>query len=117
MKNKLSLNKQLKEARNYIYESRNHIYLIVLIFFVFAVFGFIFSSHLGFIEDFLKELLGKIKGLNGFEITVFILQNNLQSAFFGMLLGVFFGIYPIIGIIGNGVVLGYVFSLVIAEEG
>ena len=32
-------------------------------------------------------------------------------------MGVFFGIYPIIGIIGNGVVLGYVFSLVIAEEG
>ncbi|MAG37780.1 hypothetical protein CMI45_00110 [Candidatus Pacearchaeota archaeon] len=117
VKNNLSVRKQFREAVRYVKESKNHIYSVILIFIASAIFGLTFSSHLGFIKDLLREILSKVEGLNGIELTVFILQNNIQSAFMGMLLGIFFGIFPIISLIGNGVVLGYVSSLVIEEAG
>ena len=115
MKNKLSLNKQLKEALKYIYECREQIYVIIALFFVSSILGFIFSEKLGFIEMYLREILLKVEGLDGFELTFFILQNNVQSAFFSMIFGVFLGLSAIFNTIGNGVVLGYVSSLVVRE--
>ena len=32
------------------------------------------------------------KGMNGLQLIIFILQNNIQTAFIGMLLGLFFGL-------------------------
>jgi stage II sporulation protein M len=116
-KNKLSLKKQLNEAKKYVKESREQIYVIIALFFVSAVLGYVFSERLGFIEELLRQIISQIEGLNGVEITAFILQNNIKSAFFGMLFGFFFGIFPIFNAVGNGLVLGYVSNLVVAEAG
>jgi stage II sporulation protein M len=51
------------------------------------------------------------------ELTSFIFRNNLQSSFFGMIFGVVFGIFPIITIIANGYLLGYVASVAVNAEG
>jgi len=116
-KNKLSLKNQWKEAKRYIVECNEQIYVIITLFFVSSVLGFVFSDYLIFIEDLLREIIYQVEGLSGVELIVFILQNNVQSAFFGMLFGVFFGVFSLINSVGNGIVLGYVSSLVVSESG
>lgn len=111
----LSFKKQFDEAKSYVSECKVQIYSILVIFFVSAFFGFLFSDKLGFIKELLREILSRVEGLNSVELIFFILQNNVQSAFFGMFFGVFLGIFPLFNAIGNGVVLGYVSSLVISE--
>ena len=51
------------------------------------------------------------------ELINFILLNNLQSSFFGMIFGVLLGILPVIVIIANGYLLGFVASISIEAEG
>ncbi len=114
-KNRLSVKKQWKEALKYIHECREQIYVIIVLFFVSSILGFVFSEKLGFIEIYLRGIFLKVEGLNGIELTLFILQNNVQSAFFSMIFGFFFGLSAILNTVGNGVVLGYVSSLVVRE--
>ena len=40
----------------------------------------------------------------------FILQNNVQSALFSLIAGIFLGIPPLLSAVTNGVVIGYVLS-------
>lgn len=87
------------------------------IFLLSAIFGWAFSSQLGFIDKFLKELIDNTEGLNTFQLIAFIFFNNLRSALYGMLLGIFFGIYPLINSIINGSVIGYVFNKVYGITG
>jgi len=110
-------NNMWKESVKYLKETRNYIYAAIGIFFVSAIIGFLFSDNFSFFNDFLKELVGKIEGLNTFELIWFIFQNNVLSAFFAMTLGIFLGIFPVVNAIMNGTVLGYVFSLASAREG
>ncbi|MBU1103593.1 MAG: stage II sporulation protein M [Nanoarchaeota archaeon] len=109
-KQNLSVKTQFKEAISYLKESTNYIYASVAIFFASSIAGFIFSTHLSFIDKLLAELIAKTQDLNTAEMVFFILQNNLQSSFFAILLGVFLGLFPLFAAISNGVVLGYVLS-------
>ncbi len=113
----LSLRKQWNEAWNYIGKSKNQIYFIILLFFVSSWVGYVISSYLGFLDEFLRELVLQVENLNVFELIFFIMQNNAKTAFFGVLFGVFLGIVPIVTAVGNGIVLGYVASKVVAEVG
>lgn len=111
MKNKketLHLGEQFREAKNYLKELYNYIYLALGIFILSSIFGFVFHSKLTFIDDFLKQLIDRTSGLNTGEMVFFILQNNLQSALFSVFFGIFFGLFPITSNFSNGVVLGYV---------
>lgn len=104
----IGFKKQFFISLDYLRESRNYIWAIALIFVVGIFFGAAYSSNLGFLDDILKGLIDKIEGLDEFGIILFILQNNLKSAFFGMALGLFLGIFPILNCFSNGAVLGYV---------
>ncbi|MBU1051844.1 MAG: stage II sporulation protein M [Nanoarchaeota archaeon] len=112
MKNKkyLSIKTQFKEALSYLKETKNYIYISIFIFLLGSIFGFLFSSHLIFIDKYLAELIAKTADLNTTEMVFFILQNNLQSSFFSILFGIFLGIFPLLSNITNGVVLGYVLA-------
>lgn len=101
----------------YLKESRNYIYLVIALFFAFSVIGYLFNEQFSFLDEFLRGLIERVEGLNAIELIFFIFQNNLQSAFFGFVLGIFLGIMPVISAISNGVVLGYVFAQASAEEG
>ena len=81
-----SLSGQFREALDYIMECRKYIYVAIMIFFVSAVFGFVFADRLRFIDGILAGLVAKAEGLNGFELFFFILQNNIQAAFLALLL-------------------------------
>jgi len=107
----------IKESVKYLLESWQFILAITALFFFGAVLGFVFSSNLSFLDKVIQELIEKTSGLEGLPLTLFILFNNLSSAFYGILLGVFLGIMPVFSSFGNGLLLGYVSSKVIGAGG
>lgn len=111
---------QYKKSFDYIKESRNFIYSVIGIFFVFALIGFFVPASDILKEQifkFIQELLEKTQGMSGLELAFFIFWNNIQSSFFGIVLGVFFGIFPIIASIANGYLLGFVSRQSVGIEG
>ena len=96
---------------NFIKESKIFIYAIIGIFLFFTLIGFFIPTPEAVSDQILKfieELLKKTQDLSQPELIRFIFLNNIQSSFFGMILGIFFGIFPIITAIANGYLLGFV---------
>jgi len=119
MKNKFSLKTEYKKSFYYIRDSKNYIYGIIGIFFLFLLVGFFVpvpESLSEKIMEFIRELIGKTENMSHFELIEYIFLNNLQSSFFGMVLGVFFGLFPLITAIANGFLLGYV-ALISVDSG
>jgi len=119
-KNNFNLKKEYKQSWDYLKDSRNFIYSIIIIFFLFALIGFFvpISPELEkVIMDFLKELLEKTKDFNQWEMVEFLFLNNLQSSFFGLIFGVVLGIFPMFASVVNGYVLGFVALKSIETEG
>ena len=117
---KFNLKKEFNKSLNYIKESKNFIYIVIGIFFFFAFIGFFIPTPDSISEQLLKfiqELMEKTAGMNQWELIQYIFLNNLQSSFFGLVLGVFFGIFPIITTIVNGYILGFVSIKVVSVEG
>lgn len=118
LRRQLDVREQFKEALSFIRESRVFTFLIIGVFFLSAVVGFVFASHLGILDQLLRDLIDQTEGLQFIPLLFFILQNNLMSALFALLLGaVTFGIFPIGGALLNGLVLGYVLEKVSAIAG
>ena len=111
---------EYKKSWNFIRESKNFIYSVIGIFFIFSLIGFFITTPTIIAEQILKfieELLLKTKDMSQFELTKFIFFNNVQSSFFGIVFGIFLGIFPLIAVVTNGYVLGFVASLVVDSEG
>ncbi|MBI3333900.1 stage II sporulation protein M [Candidatus Pacearchaeota archaeon] len=106
-----------REAIRYTLETRTFIYAIIALFVCSAIAGFFLAEYLGFFDEMLKKLIDKTTDLSTVELIVFIFLNNLQSAFFGMLLGILVGIPPVFNAALNGAVLGYVLRKVHAVTG
>jgi len=105
---------------NYLKESKNFIYIIVGVFFLFTLVGFFVPAPESIVEQILKfiqELLEKTQGMSQLELTNFIFLNNLQSSFFGLIFGVLFGIFPLIATVVNGYLLGFIASMSVEGEG
>ncbi len=119
MKNKKII-EEYKKSWNFLKESKNFIYSIIGVFFVFSLIGFFITPPTEVSEQILKfieELLQKTQGMGNLELISFIFLNNVQSSFFGMIFGIFLGIFPLIAAIANGYLLGFVSSLVVNSEG
>ncbi len=108
---------KFKELMGYLKESKKYIYSAALIFFAGADLGYFFNNKLDFLEPMLRELVEKVKGMSMSQLIFFIFKNNLSSAFFAMLFGIFLGIVPLFNAAFNGVVLGYVFAKASAVDG
>ena len=108
---------KLHEAFDYLAEVKATIFLAIFVFAAGSIAGYLFAPNITFFDEFLKELASKVQGLNGPEIILFIFQNNVQSAFFAMILGLFLGVVPLFNGMMNGLILGYVYSKVSSTEG
>ena len=106
----LSLKRQFKEARNYLKESSNYVYISLILFVISGAFGFLNADKLSYIDTILEEIISKTLNLNTLELMFFIMQNNMLSALLALAGGIFFGIIPIFNTISNGIVIGYVIS-------
>jgi len=114
------LKEGFKQSLKYLKESMNFVYAIMIIFFGFVLIGF-FLPVPTYIEEqileYIRELMEMTQGMSTGELTRFIFFNNLQSSFFGMMLGAFFGFFSILFSIFNGYVLGFVGAMSVQEEG
>jgi len=112
------VNENFKLGLKYVGEIKNYIYFSLAAFLIFGVIGLIFPIF--FTEQIIKliqELIEQTQGLNTIELISFIVTNNMQSAFFGMVLGIIFGIFPLVVLVVNGYILGFVANQVAAAEG
>lgn len=115
--NHQTMKEQFGKAFSYLKESRNYIYAIALVFVCGLFIGFAYSDSFKFLDEFLKQLISQIKGLNLMDTILFIFRNNTTSAFFGLFLGIVLGIFPLLNTISNGIILGYVLKGVWIDSG
>lgn len=123
MKNKKKQN-FIKEnyllSLNFIKESKVFIYFIIGLFSLFTIIGFFIPPSeiiLNQILKFIAEILEKIQSMSQLELIGFIFLNNIQSSFFGMIFGIFFGLFPVVASISNGYILGFAASVSVDSEG
>jgi len=109
-----------RESWNYLNESKKFIYAIIVVFFLSFIFGFFVPTPDAVAEkifEIINELIEETEGMSQTGLISFIFLNNLQSSFFGMIFGFFFGIFPMISAIFNGYLIGFVASLATKAEG
>jgi len=109
-----------KQSFNYILESKKYIYSVVILFFVFTLIGFFVPVPAAISEmiiEFIREMLEKTQGMGILELIVFIFLNNLKVSILGIILGILFGVVPIVLSISNGYLLGFVASIAAKSEG
>ena len=119
-KSEFSLLEEYKLCWNYIKDSKNFIYFIMAIFVFFILVGFFLPVPETLAEQifkFIQELIDKTKDLSQIELIKFIFLNNIQSSFVGMLFGGVLGIFPIIGAIFNGYLIGFVAAYSVESGG
>jgi len=120
MKMKKTLKQHYHESFRYVRESKKFIFIIIFIFLILAIIGFILPAPGTLsqkIIDFTHELLAKTKGMGFFELFWFIFFNNLKVSLLGMIFGILFGIFPLLVGIANGYLIGFITSFVSQQEG
>lgn len=113
----MNMKRQFKQSWNYVAASWRYIFFIIVVFFLSAIFGAVFHERLNYILDVLREIAATTSGLNFWQLVIFIFFNNLRAALFGMLGGIFFGIFPFFNAMTNGIVLGFVLQKVGEKAG
>lgn len=102
----------------YLYPMRWFFLAVLFLFAAFASIGYLAGGALS--AEFmraLKEFYGGAQELTAAELTVFIFLNNAGKSFLVMVLGVFFGIPPLLFISLNGIAIGLVAFEVVKEGG
>ena len=105
-----------KNAFMYVGEVKNFVYLAIFIFLVGIIMGFVFYQNFSFLNDFLKELGLRAGNLSFVEMFLFILQNNLSVSFTVLVSGALLGFIPILMVLFNGIILGYVSRLLVENN-
>lgn len=103
----------------YIKESKNFIWIAVVIFFIALIIGLIYqpSEIINIILSYLKDIVAKTEGMSTPNLIAFIFLNNIKIGFMGILYGFALGIFPVLSIFANGYVVGYVVSSSISSAG
>lgn len=103
----------------YIKQSKKFIFAIAILFFFFSFIGFVFqpSDLVNLILEYIQEILTKTESMSSSEMILFIFFNNLRIAFMGIIYGFAFGLFPVLSIIVNGYVVGYVSSSAVSSSG
>jgi stage II sporulation protein M len=120
IKKQESFNGVYSECFKFIKSSKNYLLFTIAVFILFAVFGY-FAKLPGEFESrllaMLKEIAERFVGLNLFETIWKIFSNNLLVSLMALILGVFFGIFPILATISNGILVGFVARKAVDAEG
>ncbi|HED05784.1 MAG TPA: stage II sporulation protein M [Ignavibacteria bacterium] len=103
--------KFLNESRWYIVFS---VGIFALMFLIGFAFPFFFREE---IFTFISEMSGMIEGKSLIELIGFIFLNNIKASFMAIILGITFGLFPLIVGVINGYLLGFVAREVATQEG
>ena len=109
------------EAMAYLTSLRPYLLVIITLFLLATAAGYV-SAY--FNPDIIDELIGQFEETYGWiaeespiMIMLFIFANNTLNSFIAMLLGTFFGIWPVIFILINGFFIGVVVFSSVQEYG
>ncbi|MCD4767532.1 MAG: stage II sporulation protein M [Methanosarcinales archaeon] len=109
------------EAMAYLTSLRPYLLVIITLFLLATAVGYV-SAY--FNPDIIDELIGQFEETYGWiaeespiMIMLFIFANNTLNSFIAMLLGTFFGIWPVIFILVNGYFIGVVVFSSVQEYG
>lgn len=109
------MNSIFRKTSQIIRRNRNFIRLAAILVVVGLLLGIGFREPLHqFMEsqlEHIKNLAQQTNGTHG-ELAKVILLNNVKASIMLILFGVFFSLYPIIGLTVNGMVVGYLFATV-----
>ncbi len=109
--------KKYKDSLKFLRGSKRYIFFALIIFLIFFIIGFLFPV---FFEDKIIELLTGLKSLFAekslFETIFLIFFNNIRAGFFAMILGIGLGVIPLIILIVNGYLLGFVSRGAVGNE-
>lgn len=120
MKKKFNLIDEYKKCWKFLAESKKFFYFIIGIFLIFTLIGFLFPAPqylYDSILEILKEIIAETEGLSQLELILYIISNNVQSSFIGLLFGFIYGIFPIAIAIINGYILGFVANISVEKVG
>jgi stage II sporulation protein M len=105
----------------YLKSSWKYIFIVTAFFMLSVITGLLVSlKDLGLSENYLeifKNSLAWIKDLSPISIMLVIFLNNAVKCLFSIVLGVGFGIIPIIFVGGNGIILGLIANEASKEKG
>lgn len=119
-KNKKITDSLFLKTLSYIRESKNYIFFAIYLFLFFALVGFFVppaDSIVEQIKKIIEDLISQTENLGTLELIFFILKNNVQASFLALLAGIFFAIWPLVSLISNGYILGFVAKLSVSQEG
>jgi stage II sporulation protein M len=120
MKTKKFFKENYFKSWKFIKESKNFIYIITAMFFASALISFFLPVPDYIAKEIIKileEIMKRTEGMSQFELIKFIFFNNLQRSFFGLVLGVFLGVFPFLFAVFNGYVLGFVSLMAVEADG
>ncbi|MFA5259318.1 MAG: stage II sporulation protein M [Candidatus Pacearchaeota archaeon] len=107
-----------KCSLTYLKKSKGYIWFSFILFLIIAFFGYFFPIFFKEeVMEIIKNLINQTSGLNGVELILFIINNNMTSSFYGLILGIIFGIIPLGVIVMNGYLLGFVANKSVASGG
>jgi len=119
VKKKNFFKENYSKSWEYIKESKNFIWGVVILFFISAIIGALYHppNVVNLILDYIKEILNKTEGMSSLKMVGFIFTNNIQSGFMGIIYGFVLGIFPILATFANGYIVGYVSSSAVSSSG
>jgi len=100
-----------KEVFEFLKSSKKFIFIILGVFVLFGLIGFLFPIPDSIIQQILRmieDLINRTEGMNQKELIVFIFINNLKTSLIGLLFGVLLGIYPLFISTTNGYLIGFI---------
>jgi stage II sporulation protein M len=110
--------KHLVLSWKYLKNIKSYLWFSFLLFLVTILFGFFFPMFFqNEIKNLVSSLIEQTSGMNSVELILFIFFNNLKASFFPLVLGLILGIYPVLSLIINGYVLGFVASKTVSVVG
>ncbi|MEM0465501.1 MAG: stage II sporulation protein M [Candidatus Pacearchaeota archaeon] len=103
---------------HYLKKIKFYFLIAVTLFFLSAIVGYfnliekispdLSKSLNDSIFNSIQRIMEKTRDLRGIELIGFIISNNIKTAFLGIFFGIFFGIFPLLIVLFNGYVLGFV---------
>lgn len=88
---------------------KNQILAIMIVFIVGGFFGWHYTKAMApKLMPIIKELIHQTAGLTPCQLSIFIFSHNTSSALIGIISGLFFGFFPIIHALSNGLLIGFV---------
>lgn len=110
-----------KDFVGYVYNLRWYILAIILLFTIFAGLGYMVTVLSPSFTDQtisgFKEEVGPLKEASALGLMLGIFENNAIKCFIVVILGLAFGLAPLLFIVANGLVIGIVVGATMAKSG